>query len=45
MKLGCGYPMGPLELLDFVLRVAAREAEASAGRTELTHAVIRNLYT
>jgi indolepyruvate ferredoxin oxidoreductase len=30
--------------VDFVLRVAAREAEACPGRTELTQAVIRYLY-
>ncbi len=30
--------------VDFVLRVGQREAEACAGHTELTHAVIRYLY-
>jgi indolepyruvate ferredoxin oxidoreductase len=30
--------------VDFVLRVASREAEACPGNTELTHAVIRYLY-
>ncbi len=30
--------------VDFVLEVAARETEAYPDRTELTHAVIRNLY-
>jgi indolepyruvate ferredoxin oxidoreductase len=30
--------------IDFVLEVAAREAEACAGHTELTQAVIRHLY-
>ena len=30
--------------VDFILSVAARETEVDAGRTELTHAVIRNLY-
>jgi indolepyruvate ferredoxin oxidoreductase len=30
--------------VDFILDVAARETEAYADRTELTHAVIRNLY-
>ena len=30
--------------VEFILRVAARETEAHAGRSELTHAVIRNLY-
>jgi indolepyruvate ferredoxin oxidoreductase len=30
--------------VDFVLRVATREAEACPGRVELTHAVIRYLY-
>jgi len=30
--------------VDFILAVAARETKAYADRTELTHAVIRNLY-
>jgi indolepyruvate ferredoxin oxidoreductase len=30
--------------VDFILEVAARESKAYADRTELTHAVIRNLY-
>ena len=30
--------------VDFVLNVAKREAEATPGRTELTHEVIRHLY-
>jgi indolepyruvate ferredoxin oxidoreductase len=30
--------------VDFILEVAARETKAYANRTELTHAVIRNLY-
>ena len=37
-------PRYPVRYVDFVLKVAAREQETAEGRTEITHAVIRQLY-